>query len=476
MTNLLHFPQPTPRPKTVATALDGVLAFAHAGIMAGRKEDFSMFERELHARIMGLEREILGERLRAMDVDEDEILIDGVPHRKVLRREQTYMTTAGEVIVERSLYRPRDDPSAPAMPGLDKEVGIVDGFLTPEAAALSLYVVAQMTPQAGEDLFKRVGNMTPSKSTLARLSKFVSTTWEENREAFEDGLRGGTTIPQGACSVAVSLDGVMAPMVDGDGVAKREAAADEGRLTRGPAGYREIGCGTLSFCDAEGDVMKAIRFARSPEKNKATLKQMLEAELRVVRDLRPDLAIVKLADGIDDNWTFLAGQLKEGVEVVDFWHAAEHINTALGAAYGDGSKEARKRFVELRHVLSADDDGPEKVISSLAYLHKKHPRKVKIERALGYFRNHRHRMSYAALKRRGLPVGSGVVEAACKTLVTQRLKCSGMRWSDDGAQAILTPRGWVQSERYDLAWALVASTWRAQVTTIDLVVPLRGAR
>jgi hypothetical protein len=65
----------------------------------------------------------------------------------------------------------------------------------------------------------------------------------------------------------------------------------------------------------------------------------------------------------------------------------------------------------------------------------------------------------------GIPIGSGVVEAACKTLVAQRMKCSGMRWGENGGQAILTVRGWSQSERFDHAWALLAATYRMQVTT-----------
>ena len=132
--------------------------------------------------------------------------------------------------------------------------------------------------------------------------------------------------------------------------------------------------------------------------------------------------------------------------------------------------------MELRHVLLEEDEGAEHVIRSLAYQSKKHPRRKKIAVVTSYFRTNRHRMSYAAAKKAGLPIGSGVVEAACKTLVTQRLKRSGMRWSDDGAQAILTPRGWVQSGRFDEGWALVASTWQANVTTIGQVVPIARAR
>ena len=82
-------------------------------------------------------------------------------------------------------------------------------------------------------------------------------------------------------------------------------------------------------------------------------------------------------------------------------------------------------------------------------------------------------MQYAELKAKGFMIGSGVVEAACKTLVTQRLKQSGMRWSVSGAQAILTPRGWDQSERFDKAWALVAATFHAEVTVLANVIALR---
>jgi len=81
-------------------------------------------------------------------------------------------------------------------------------------------------------------------------------------------------------------------------------------------------------------------------------------------------------------------------------------------------------------------------------------------------------MRYAAYKAESLPIGSGVIEAACKTLVTQRMKNSGMRWGHEGGQAILTLRSWAQSERFDRAWALIASEYRLEVTTLANVVRL----
>ena len=113
-----------------------------------------------------------------------------------------------------------------------------------------------------------------------------------------------------------------------------------------------------------------------------------------------------------------------------------------------------------------------RVIRSLDYLRKRHPRNTTLVKELAYFRKNRHRMHYEQYASDGLPIGSGVVEAACKTLVTQRMKQSGMRWEQKGGQAILTVRGWTQSgDRFDRAWSLLASTYQAEVTLLHNVVP-----
>jgi hypothetical protein len=67
-------------------------------------------------------------------------------------------------------------------------------------------------------------------------------------------------------------------------------------------------------------------------------------------------------------------------------------------------------------------------------------------------------------------------EAACKTLVAQRLKQSGMRWGQEGGQAILNLRGWAQSEGFDQAWALLDATFHAEVTLLNDVVSIRSRR
>ena len=263
-------------------------------------------------------------------------------------------------------------------------------------------------------------------------------------------------VPDAARAVVVSLDGVMAPM-------------------RGAGKYREAGCATVSLVDADGARLHSVRMGRMPQSHKTTLKTMVTAEVEAVLAKRPDLTVVKVADGAKDNWTFLTRALPAGVELIDFYHAVAHLKDAFDTAHGTDSPKAAAQFKKYRHRLRHEPDGVNRVIRALVYLRSKSPGNERIAQVLGYFRGNRHRMSYAHAKAKGLPIGSGVVEAACKTLVTERLKRSGMRWGTRGGQAILTLRSLVQSQRFDHAWPLLAKSYRTNVACPDNVVPLRRA-
>ena len=410
--------------------------------------DFARFEKELHERMMEAERDIVAQQMARLDIDAEAVVIEGKTHRRVLRQSQTYMTSAGEVVVERTLYKDRTDAEGRCVSPMELTLGMVGDFWTPRAAQQALWVVTQMTPKKGAELFRRVGAMTPSKSSLDRLPKLLSERRENNRTSFEEALRQGLSIPEETVSMALSLDGVLAPLDGANSPTQvRANAAKEGRVSQGPAGYREVGCATLSFCDAKGDLLGAIRIARAPEHKKKTLKEMLAAELLAVMRRAPHLTLVKLADGAADNWDFLCSTaLPAGEEILDFYHASEHLHVAVAAAYGDATHETQYRSATLRETLRDEPGGVDKVIRALKHLATKHPRTKAIAQSLSYFRKHKKRMRYFEQRSKGLMIGSGVVEAACKTLVTQRLKQSGMRWSVAGAQAILYA-AWVGPER-----------------------------
>jgi hypothetical protein len=430
-------------------------------------EDFERFERDLHELVAAVEREAVAEELARLDVDVPMMKIGGVMHRRAVRCEDTYFGAAGEIRVMRTLYSTRADGERAVSP-MELRAGIVEGRWTPLAAKQATWVVAHLTPQEGEGLFQMLGSMTPSKSSLDRLPKQLSETWELNRKKFEEELRAQERVPERAATVAVSLDGVMVAMKDGQRQAKRDRATAEGKEARGPAGYQEAGCGTVSFFDAQGERLSTNRFARMPEHKKVTLKAMLRDELRAALEQFPDLQVVMLADGTKDNWGYLAELVKDlphvrPVEILDFYHAADQLHEALEAAYGKGTPECAAQFQKLRHLLREHPEGAEKAIRHLEYQRGRHPRRKAIDRVLRFFRRNRKRMQYATWAARGLPIGSGVVEAACKTLVVQRLRRSGMRWREEGGQAILTFRGLVQSERFERGWQLLSATYKLPV-------------
>ncbi len=437
-------------------------------------EDLDAFEQELHRFFVAAEREVLGHELARFALDVPVVEVDGERYHRVLRCETTYTSAVGPVRVERSLYR--HPQGGHAVCPLELRAGIIEGSWTPLAAQQATWVVAHLTPKEGEELFDLLGNMTPSKSTLDRLPKALSNPWERQRPHLEATLRYQETIPNEAVAMAVSLDGVMAPMQDGARQAKRQTARAKGQSPSGPAGYQEVGCGTVSYYDRHGERLCTRRMARMPEGNKATLKSQLTAEVMGALIQRPDLRVVKVADGAPDNWSYLREMLPFGEEVLDFYHAAEHLGTALGAAYGEGTPTYQERLDTLSEVLRDAPDGVDTVMGALCRLRTRYPHRQAIHKALAYFREHRHRMRYADLRAHHLPIGSGVVEAACKTLVSQRLKRSGMRWRTAGGQAILTFRALCQSERFERAWQLLGATYKRSVTLPRQVIALSNRR
>jgi hypothetical protein len=437
-------------------------------------EDLDAFAQELHRLFVAAEREALGQELSRFDLDVPTIEVAGERYHRVLRCATTYNSAVGPVRVERSLYR--RPHGAPALCPLDLRAGIIEGYWTPLAAKQATGVVAHLTPKEGAELFDLLGNMTPSKSTLDRLPKALSVHWEAQRPHFEATLRHQEAIPTEAVAMAVSLDGVMAPMKDGERHAKRQRARAQGQLPSGPAGYQEVGCATVSYDDRNGVRLCTRRMARMPEANKAALKRQLTAEVMGALSQRPHLRVVKVADGAPDHWSSLSEVLPVGQEVLDFYHAAEHLGAALGAAYGEGTSKYQERLETLSAVLRDAPEGVDTVMGALGRLRTRYPRRQAIHKALAYFREHRHRMRYRDLRAQNLPMGSGVVEAACKTLVSQRLKRSGMRWRTAGGQAILTFRALCQSERFERAWSLLSETYKRSVTLPRKVIAFTKRR
>ena len=209
-----------------------------------------------------------------------------------------------------------------------------------------------------------------------------------------------------------------------------------------------------------------------PESKKVTLQHQLETEVASLLALRPSLLRVHLADGAKDNWRLmhdlearLPVPLEPPIEIVDYYHACDHLKRGCDAAWGESTPESKQYFDRLKNKLKETDDGAHLIMRVLRFQARtaKGNRRKRLEAELTYFRNQQPRMHYPDYIRQNLPIASGVMEASCKTLVTQRMKRSGMTWAEDGGQAILTLRSLIQSKRWASAWELLSADFRKPI-------------
>ncbi len=447
-----------------SAAFDSLRSFVQENQERGAEVDFEEFERELRERMCACEAELVGEQLQQYDVDEEQIEIEGEVFRRKDRHRRTYCGLAGEFSVDRCIYVPRG--GGRAVCPLELRAGIVENHWTPRAARLMARAVGCAPPREAADFFEELGGMTPSTSSLDRIPKRLSSIWENKREDFENELREQEVVPSEATTVAVSIDGVYVPTKAGNSAKK--SRSKEAKL-QGPAGFREVECGAVSLYNDEGERLQTTRYGRKPEQNKATLKSQVQAELQSILNVRPDLRVVALADGARENWEYFKGLAEslgiELIEVVDFFHVCERMKTGLDAYHGEQSADSKAHFEQWKVWLKEDRDGAERVIRALKYRRDRSSgwRLRTVEAQLRYFRRYRERMRYKDLLDQDLPIGSGVVEAACKTLATERLKRSGMSWSLPGIQAVLTIRSLLQSNRWPMGWALLAAHYKRDV-------------
>jgi len=224
-------------------------------------------------------------------------------------------------------------------------------------------------------------------------------------------------------------------------------------------GYRETMVGTIALYDAEGERLHTTYIGASPEYGKRTFIQRMEREIAHIKKLYPDALYIGIADGATDNWPFLNAHTSR--QVTDFWHATEYMAEAAEAMFNtQKAQDDKKAWLDDRcHRLKHMKGAASRILRELkekAQEIKSKSKKEKMHKAVSYFTHQKIRMNYYSLVEQGLPIGSGVTEAACKMIVKQRLCQSGMKWREKGASIILSLRTLERSNRWDQFWAKVS--------------------
>jgi len=177
--------------------------------------------------------------------------------------------------------------------------------------------------------------------------------------------------------------------------------------------------------------------------------------------------IVLLIDGAPGLENMGRLNFPEAIQIVDFYHGAEHaakvVEALLGSKEHPEYKSRRSRWV--RRLLG---NGVENLIKETRQECADKPQAQAVEDQLKYFVNNVARMKYRTFRSQGFFIGSGVIEAGCKTVIGSRCKQSGMFWGEAGAENILALRCIHSSRRLDIFWKFRLNEQAAQNDALPL--------
>ena len=370
------------------------------------------------------------------------------------------VTSLGKIGISRSYYQHRSGGSS--LFPLDEKLGVKGEMLMPDVKEIVLFSCAFNTPEESSRLLEKCSfiklHPTQIKRAITSTGEFIETPGSE----IMDNVRQNETAP---CSdiMACSLDGVNV-LLNQPGKKKGRPFERPSNENAPASSYKNAMCGSISHYDIveENGKRTPLRIgskyiARMPEERYPTFKREFEKELKYAA---PDSSVAKLV--ITDAHKSISGYLKDNPafdgfqRIIDFYHASEHLSHMAEAIHGKTSEGAKKWYKKYRHILKNEGQGVSKVIRSTEYYlgSRKYSKTVKkeIQRHLGYFKKHKKFMQYATYAKKGWPIGSGVIEAACKSVVKQRMCRSGQRWSIKGGQAILNLRSIAKSNRWNSFW------------------------
>lgn len=340
----------------------------------------------------------------------------------------------------------------------DCALGLESGATPALARLMCLMGAEEPGYDKAERQLKEVGAIEVSGRQIQRMVQRIggdAQSWQE-REA-----QPGTT---DARILYVSGDGT------GVRMRKEELVGRKGKQPDGSAKTRQayLGCVfTQHRCDDKGRPVRdwasttyISTFGLIDEFGPA-LRQ--EAIRRGMGSVQETVLLIDGAEGLEKMGLL---NFKDATQIVDFYHAVEHAGKVTDALFGKDHLDRKKHQSKwARRLLK---NGVEKLIAEAREKSDGEPNQKLVEKELGYFVNNVDRMQYGTFRKKGYFIGSGVVEAGCKTIIGARCKQSGMFWSEPGAEKILALRCISSSRRLDDFWKYRLNSHSARNDALDL--------
>lgn len=387
----------------------------------------------------------------------------------------TYHSLIGPLRVRRYTYRECGRHGATHVP-LELAAGLMER-MTPALARSLALGYAHMPLRTCEELLIAAGMRPPSRSTLDRAARDLGAYAVACNPAIEPVVRANEVVPAQTRLIAVGLDRVAVPMRHGEELAGVAAYSADLRRSRpkpkqraalkGAVQWRMDYVATVALLDGEKNLLESRKYRLPGEADIATIVERVVADVRHVLTQRP-VEVAVIQDGAPELWSAIAAGLAREplvprwTEVLDWYHLNEHLSQCLDVCATPVEREPLRRRWHRR--LLETKQGASHVLRSLRgklrALDAVSGDKLTVQ--IGYIERHQHRMAYDEYQRRQVPIGSGVTEGACKSVVNVRAKRSGQRWSQRGLTAVLHLRAVHESNRFDGFWSFFARRYRAK--------------
>ena len=371
------------------------------------------------------------EALRYFDTDGSPVVLGSTRYTSKGQEPKGYQTPYGEAVLPRHVYQ-TSQGGATFCP-LERDARIILAS-TPRFAQIVSHKYAEMAGARVVAELRDNHGRTTSLNVVQRLADAVAAvaltreeSWHYATPALDEPVR----------TIAVGLDGTCLLLVDD--------------------GPRQAMVGTISLYGRQGERLHTTYVAATPEYGKATFQQRLDREIEHVRQLYPGARLTGVADGSVDNGDFLARYTDD--LCLDFYHATGYLQGASRAAHPE-SFRLREAWLEERcHRLKHEPGAAVAILAELQGLTTRALResaREDLDKAATYFGNQQGRMGYAQRVKECVPIGSGVTESACKTLVKMRLCRSGAKWRQAGAAGVLSLRSLSYTPgRWEQFWAKI---------------------
>jgi hypothetical protein len=336
---------------------------------------------------------------------------------------------------------------------VDVELDIENTEFSPGVRRMQALVGQQAPFDHGREQLQLLAGLEVTTKSVERIAEAIGTdiAQSERRES-EKALQldlpviVGEPIPV----LYVQMDGTGVPVV------KKETAGRQGKTEGQPAHTREakLGCVfTQTTWDKEGFAIRdpdSTTYTGAIETAEEFGKRIYREALK--RGWRLAKKKVVIGDGAEWIWALVAEHFPDAIEIVDLYHARQHLWEVARQLYPH-EEIKQKAWMKVHQKRLLDKGKIEKLVGALRAIRTTHPQMAeKIRTEADYFERNAERMRYPKFRRQHLFIGSGVIEAGCKTVIGSRLKQSGMFWTVRGANAILALRCSHLNGRFEDYW------------------------